>query len=74
MNFVTNTLEHNVMIGLSSYLQTQIINLMKLKQMMLMKIFMKTKTCLILVTIHTKFFDSVNNKVIGKIKDEVKIT
>ena len=34
---------------------------MKLKQMMFMKIFMKTK-----------FFDPANKKVIGKMKDEFK--
>ena len=41
-----------------------------------MKIFIKTKICLILVNIHfsenSKFFDPVNTKVIDKMKDEFK--
>ena len=36
-----------------------------------MKIFMKIKVCLILVTIQ-KIKDPANKKVIGKMKDEVK--
>ena len=44
---------------------------MKLKQKMIMKIFIKTKICSILV-IMPEFFDPVNNKVIGKMKDEFK--
>ena len=36
-----------------------------------MKIFIKTKICLILVNIH-QVFDPVNKKVIGKMKDEFK--
>ena len=36
-----------------------------------MKIFIEIKTCLFLVIIH-KMFDSVNKKVIGKMKDEFK--
>ena len=47
---------------------------MKLKQMMFMETFMKIKICLISVTIWKiqNFFDPVNKKVIGKMKDEVK--
>ena len=47
---------------------------MKLKQMMFMKIFIEIKICLILVIIprDSKFFDLVNQKVIGKMKDEFK--
>ena len=41
----------DIIIVLSCYLQTQIVWLMKLKQMILMKIFIKTRTCLILVTV-----------------------
>ena len=45
---------------------------MKLKQIMFMKIFMKIRVCLILVVQDSKFFDPVNNKVIGKVKDGIK--
>ena len=47
---------------------------MKLKQKMFMTIFMKIKICLILVTIHKiqSFYDPVNKKVIGKMKEEFK--
>ena len=46
---------------------------MKLKQMMFIKIFMKTKICLILLTIHKiKVFYPVNEKVINSMKDEFK--
>ena len=46
---------------------------MKLKQMMFIKIFMKTKICLILLTIHKiKVFYPVNEKVISSMKDEFK--
>ena len=47
---------------------------MKLKQIMFMKIFIEIKICLILVIIprDSKFFDLVNQKVIGKMKDEFK--
>ena len=54
-------------------LQTQIVQFVKLKQMMFIKIFMKTKICLILVTIHKiKVFYPVNEKVISSMKDEFK--
>ena len=43
---------------------------MKLKQKMFMKIFIFKKNCLILVIF--QFFDPVNKKVIGKMRDEVK--
>ena len=33
---------------------------------------MKTKICFILMAIHSKFFDPVNKKVIGKMKYEFK--
>ena len=40
--------------------------------MMFMKIFMNIKMCLSLVIIHnSEFFDLVNKKVIGKMKDEL---
>ena len=42
---------------------------MKSKQKMFMKIFIKTKICLIL---DSKFFDPINKKVIDKMKDEFK--
>ena len=48
---------------------------MKLKQKMFMKIFIKTKICLILVTTRLKdstFFNPVNKSAIGKMKDEFK--
>ena len=49
MNLITNTLKVNLM--LIYYSQTQTVLFMKVKQMF-MKIFIKTKICLILVIIH----------------------
>ena len=47
---------------------------MKLKQSMFMKISIKTKICFYFseYPLHSKFFDPVNKKVIGKMKDEFK--
>ena len=57
----------------SCYLQTQTVQLMKLKQNMFTKIFMRIKIYLILVISQdSKFFNPVNKKVIGKMKDEFK--
>ena len=58
---------------LTCYLQTQTVWFMKSKQKMFMKIFIKTKLCLILVTFHKiQILNPVNKKVIGKMKDEFK--
>ena len=45
---------------------------MTLKQKMFMKIFIKTKICLILDPLDSNFFDPVNKKVIDRMKDEFK--
>ena len=60
--------------ALSCYLQAQIFQFKKLKQMMSMKTFVKTRICLILVNIQKiqSLFDLANNKGIAKMKDEVK--
>ena len=57
-------------------LQTQTVQFMRLKKIMFMKIFMKTGDCLILAII-LKICDfmiwSCNEKVIGKMKHEVRV-
>ena len=50
MNFIIKTLKENTM--LIYCLQTQIVKLVKLKQIMFMKTFIGIKICLTLVIIH----------------------
>ena len=50
MNFTTNTLKVNLMLIYCLLIQT--VWFMKLKMKMFMRIFTKTKICLILVIIH----------------------
>ena len=58
---------------LNSCLQTQTASLMKLKQIIFMKIFMKIKICLILVIIHKiQSFLILPTKAIGRMKDEFR--
>ena len=71
MNFITIALKQNAM--LIYCLETQIVQFMKLKRMIFVKIFIKIRICLILVIIQKiQFFDPVNKNVTGKRKYEFK--
>ena len=61
-----------MIIALSCYLETQIVQFMKLKQIMLMKTFIKFFLFFDFSDYPqgSNFCDPVNRKVIGKIKDE----
>ena len=60
-----------MIIVLTCYLRTQAVQIMKLKQMMFMKTFMKTKNLFDLSDYpeESKLSGPVNNKVIGKMKN-----
>ena len=60
-----------MIIVLTCYLRTQAAQIMKLKQMMFMKTFMKTKNLFDLSDYleESELFGPVNNKVIGKMKN-----
>ena len=68
MNFTTNTLKINMMLNYCLLILTA--KSMRLKRKMFNKILMKTRICLILVTIHE--IQSSLAEVIGKMKDEFK--
>ena len=70
MNFITNTLEKNMM--LIYCLQTQTDWFMKLKQIMFMTVFKRIKILMIIQISHSQIFYPATKKVIGKMKDQVK--
>ena len=70
--FITITLKENSVP--IYYLQMQIVQFMKLKKNMFIKIFIEIKVCLNLVIDHEiqSFLILLIKKVIGKVKDELK--
>ena len=64
------TLEITMTTNQNYYSQTLVVQCMKLKLNMPMKILAATKKCLILVIIMSKYCDDSNKLVIAKMKDE----